>query len=136
LSDPIGPSIFGDKVNTSGFLAGLQLGYNQQVAPRWVVGVLADISYLDGGGSFTCMQASSIIVGSNCEVSPRALATVAGRIGYLLDPAGRTMIYGKAGGAWMESHPVIHPNNPGPIQGFANALFPDGPATTNASAWG
>ena len=36
----------------------------------------------------------------------------------------------------MESHPVIHPNNPGPIQGFANALFPDGQATTNASAWG
>jgi opacity protein-like surface antigen len=63
LSDPVGPSIFGDKVNTSGFLAGLQLGYNRQMAPRWVVGVLADLSYLDSGGSFTCMQASPIIVG-------------------------------------------------------------------------
>src|SRR5262249_53944152 len=72
LSDPVGPSVFGDKVNTSGSLVGLQLGYNKQVASRWVVGVLADLSYLDSGGSFTCMQASSIIIGSNCEVSPRA----------------------------------------------------------------
>jgi opacity protein-like surface antigen len=28
LSDPHGPSIFGDNVTTDGFLAGLQLGYN------------------------------------------------------------------------------------------------------------
>jgi hypothetical protein len=65
FSDPDGPSVFGDKVNTSGFLAGLQLGYNWQVSPRWVAGVLADLSYLDSNGSFTCLQASPIIVGSN-----------------------------------------------------------------------
>jgi hypothetical protein len=81
------------KVNTSGFLAGLQLGYNWQVSPRWVAGVLADLSYLDSNGSFTCLQASPIIVGSNCEVSPRGLATVAGRIGFLVDPPGRALIY-------------------------------------------
>jgi len=136
LSDPVGPSIFGDKVNTSGFLAGLQLGYNRQVAPRWVVGILADTSYLDSGGSFTCMQASPIIIGSNCEVSPRALATVAGRIGFLLDPPGRTLIYGKAGGAWMDSHIAIHPNGLGPIPSFPNALFPGGATSTDATAWG
>src|SRR4029077_20745062 len=32
FSDPEGPSVFGDKVNTAAFLAGLQLGYNWQVA--------------------------------------------------------------------------------------------------------
>ena len=61
FSDPEGPSVFGDKVNTAAFLAGLQLGYNWQVAPRWVVGLQADASYLDSNGSFTCMQASAAI---------------------------------------------------------------------------
>ena len=63
FSDPEGPSVFGDKVNTAAFLAGLQLGYNWQVAPRWVVGLQADASYLDSNGSFTCMLASAAIVG-------------------------------------------------------------------------
>jgi opacity protein-like surface antigen len=136
LSDPVGPSVFGDRVNTSGFLAGLVAGYNLQVAPRWVVGVLADLSYLDSSGSFTCMQASPIIIGSNCEVSPRALATVAGRVGFLLDPSGRTLIYGKAGGAWMDSLIAIHPNNIGPIANFADAVFPGAATSTDAAAWG
>jgi opacity protein-like surface antigen len=136
FSDPEGPSIFGDKVNTSGFLAGLQLGYDWQVNPRWVVGVVADTSYLDSSGSFTCLQASPIIIGSNCEVSPRALATVAGRIGFLLDPPGHTLIYGKAGGAWMDSHISMHPNNIGPLADFANAVFPGNATNTDASAWG
>ena len=136
FSDPDGPSVFGDKVNTSGFLAGLQLGYNWQVSPRWVAGVLADLSYLDSNGSFTCLQASPIIVGSNCEVSPRGLATVAGRIGFLVDPPGHTLIYGKAGGAWMNSHISMSPNNIGPIASFPNALFPGAPTTTEAGAFG
>ena len=72
FSDPYGPSVFGDKVTTNGFLAGLQLGYDWQVAPKWVVGVVADTSYLDGKGSFTCMQAAATIIGSNCEVTTRA----------------------------------------------------------------
>jgi opacity protein-like surface antigen len=111
FSDPVGPSIFGDKVNTSGFLAGLQLGYDWQINPRWVVGVVADVNYLDGKGTFTCMQASPTLLGSNCEVDPRALASVAGRLGYLLDPLGRTLLYGKAGGAWTNSEITVHPNN-------------------------
>ena len=110
FSDPYGPSIFGDKVTTAGFLAGLQLGYNRQVAPRWVVGVVADTSYFDSNGSFTCMQAFTTLIGSNCEVNPRALATVAGRVGFLVDPLGHTLVYGKGGAAWTDSHISIYPN--------------------------
>ena len=88
FSDPLGPSVFGDKVNTAALLAGLQLGYNWQVAPRWVVGLQADASYLDSNGSFTCMQPSAAIVGSNCEVSPRVLASLTGRVGLSYRPAG------------------------------------------------
>ena len=104
------PSVFGDKVNTSAFLAGLQLGYNWQVAPRWVVGVQGDVSYLDSNGSFTCMQASAQLIGSNCQVSPRLLASLTGRVGYLIDPMGHTLLYGKGGGAWMDSDISITPN--------------------------
>jgi len=136
FSESYGPSIFGDKVNTAAFLAGLQLGYNWQVAPRWVVGLQADASYLDSNGTYTCMQASAEIVGSNCQVSPRVLASLTGRVGFLVDPLGRTLIYGKGGGAWMNSDISITPNN-----SFGPPTFPNAPATgpeTNGhgDAWG
>ena len=131
FSDPNGPSIFGDKVNTAAFLAGLQLGYNWQVAARWVVGLQADASYLDSNGTYTCMQASVEIVGSNCQVSPRVLTSLTGRVGFLVDPLGRTLIYGKGGGAWMNSDISITPNN-----SFPNAP-PTGPETNgHGNAWG
>jgi opacity protein-like surface antigen len=135
FSDPHGPSIFGDNVTTDGFLAGLQLGYNWQVAPRWVVGVVADTSYLDSSGSFTCMQAFTTLIGSNCEVSPRALATVAGRVGFLVDPLGHTLIYGKAGGAWTDSHISIYPYAAN-FQSFKDPVYPGGPTSADAGAWG
>ena len=137
FSDPLGPSVFGDKVNTAAFLAGLQVGYNWQVAPRWIVGLQADASYLDSIGSFTCLQPSAAIVGSNCEVSPRVLASLTGRVGVLVDPLGHTLLYGKGGGAWMDSDILITPNN-----SFRNPnTFPDAPATgadtgAYSKAWG
>ena len=135
FSESYGPSIFGDKVNTAAFLAGLQLGYNWQVAPRWVVGVVADTSYLDSNGSFTCMQAFTTLIGSNCEVNPRALATVAGRVGFLVDPLGHTLVYGKAGAAWTDSHISIYPNAAN-FQSFNDPVYPGGPASADAGAWG
>ena len=132
FSDPEGPSVFGDKVNTAAFLAGLQLGYNWQVAPRWVVGLQADASYLDSNGSFTCMQASAAIVGSNCEVSPRVLASLTGRVGLLVDPVGHTLLYAKGGAAWMGSDISITPNN----SNIAGAPEPDGDPSSRSKAWG
>jgi opacity protein-like surface antigen len=132
FSDPEGPSVFGDKVNTAAFLAGLQLGYNWQVAPRWVVGLQADASYLDSNGSFTCMQASAAIVGSNCEVSPRVLASLTGRVGLLVDPVGHTLLYAKGGAAWIGSDISITPNN----SNIAGAPEPDGDPSSRSKAWG
>ncbi|MCP3477670.1 outer membrane beta-barrel protein (plasmid) [Bradyrhizobium sp. CCGUVB1N3] len=111
FSDPFGPSVFGDNVTTPGFLGGLQFGYDWQVAPAWVVGVGADASLLSSDGAFTCLQASPDIVGSNCAVKPRRLATFTGRFGYVVEPEGRTLIYGKAGAAWMRSDVSVAPNN-------------------------
>jgi opacity protein-like surface antigen len=138
FSDPQGRSVFGDKVNTSAFLAGLQIGYNWQVNPRWVVGAVAEANYLDGNGSFTCQQASTTLVGSNCVASPRVLATAAARLGYLLDPRGRTLLYGKAGGAWTNTDVSLNPNDTGALlRNFPAGYVSSGePANTSAGAWG
>ena len=45
FADPFGASIFGDRVRTPGFLAGVLAGYNWQAAASpWVFGVEAAIS--------------------------------------------------------------------------------------------
>lgn len=131
FSDPLGASVFGDTVKTSAFLAGLQVGYNWQVAPRWVVGLQGDVSYLESNGSFTCMQPSVTIVGSDCEVSPRVLASLTGRVGLLVDPLGHTLLYGKGGGAWMDSDVLISRN-----QTFGNAPATDPSTSVYNTAWG
>lgn len=102
FSDPFGPSIFGDKVNTPGFLGGGQIGYNWQSANSpWVFGVEADISGLDSDGTNTCFAFSGQFVPANCHVSPEALGTFTGRVGYATGTDGRTLLYLKGGAAWV-----------------------------------
>ena len=111
FNDPNGPPIYGGSVTAGGVLAGFQAGYNRQVAPQWVLGVEGEYSFLGASGSNTCMQPSTTVVGSNCKVQPRELATLAGRVGFLTQPQGRTMIFGKAGVSWLRSSTSINPNN-------------------------
>ena len=137
FSDPYGPSLFGDKVTTPGFLAGAQLGYNWLVAPRWIVGVETAVSALDShDGTNTCMQASVTIIGSNCEVMPRALASFTGRLGFVPDVRGHMLLYGKAGAAWIGDDISINPNNSFPSAKFPEANFPGEPTNERTSAWG
>jgi opacity protein-like surface antigen len=98
FADPFGASIFGDRVRTPGFLGGVQAGYNWQApASPWVFGVEAAISGLDSNGSNTCFAVSAFAVNTTCEVRPRVIGTLTGRIGYAIDPSGRTLLYGKGG---------------------------------------
>ncbi|MBX9942443.1 MAG: outer membrane beta-barrel protein [Reyranella sp.] len=145
FSDPLGPPLFGGTVAAPGFLAGLQAGYNRQVAPQWVVGLEADASLLAAAGSNTCLQSSSTINGSTCKVMPRELATLTGRLGFLTEPRGRTMLFGKAGVAWMRADVSANPNNAvdSSDQGFADegVTFSDtpdqaGPTSQSISSWG
>jgi opacity protein-like surface antigen len=99
------------------------------------VGLQADASYLDSSGSFTCMQASAQLIGSNCQVSPRVLASLTGRVGYLIDPLGRTLLYGKGGGAWMGSDISITPNHTGYPAAW-DAPNPGDTANGHGNAWG
>lgn len=101
FADPFGPSIYGDRVRSPGFLGGAQLGYNWQApGSRWVLGVETDASLIDSDGSNTCFAASATTVNSTCRVRPSATATLTGRFGYAFDPAGRTIGYVKGGLAW------------------------------------
>lgn len=144
FSDPDGPPLYGGTVSSPGFLAGVQLGYNHQIAPQWVVGLEADASWLTAMGSNTCLQSSVTIVGSNCKVTPRALGTVAGRVGFVTEPHGRTLLYGRAGVAWMRADVSMNPNNvPHLDQGFINNGFtftdtPDqgDPTSASLTSWG
>jgi opacity protein-like surface antigen len=104
FSDPFGASVFGDTVRSPGFLLGGQVGFNwQPPGSRWVLGVEADANWMDADGTVTCFAASAMAVNSTCRVRPQATATVTGRVGYAIDPAGRTLLYGKGGVAWANS---------------------------------
>jgi len=98
FSDPLGASVFGDKVATPGFLGGVQTGYNWQ-APhtRWVFGVEADLSGLAAAGTNTCLASSGYFLSANCRAQPNVSATVTPRIGYAFDPDKRTLFYLKGG---------------------------------------
>jgi opacity protein-like surface antigen/outer membrane protease len=142
FSDPGGPSLYGDAVTTPGFAGGLQAGYNWLAAPQWVLGIEVEGSILSSQGNNTCLQSTPDIIGSNCKATPRETATFTGRLGYLTEPGGRTMLFAKGGGAWMRSDLSANPNNAfGPIGGFTGTLTGDpavqnAPTTQSLSTWG
>jgi opacity protein-like surface antigen len=111
FTDPFGTSMFGDRVASPGFLGGGQVGYNWVVAPGWIVGVEGDGSLLSSDGTNTCLQFSPNFVGSTCKVDPRALGTLTGRAGFTIGPAGRTLLYGKAGLAVVDDAVAVQGNN-------------------------
>lgn len=144
FSDPDGQPLYGNSVTASGFLGGLQAGYNRQLGGRWVLGVEADTSWISAFGSNTCLQYSVTNTGSNCKVTPEQIATFTGRVGFLTEAQGRTLLYGKAGVAWMRANVSMNPNvAPQPDRFFTGRgiNFSDTPnqaepTSTEISTWG
>ncbi|MGY4194455.1 opacity protein-like surface antigen [Bradyrhizobium sp. USDA 4520] len=116
FSNPYGPSIYGDVVDTPVFLAGGQIGYNWQTNNR-VFGVELEASGAVSDGTNTCLAASGFVVSANCKAGPNVFATGTGRIGYAFGVLGRTLAYLKGGIAWQ--------NNRGDV--FNNYEFGDRP---------
>ena len=110
FSDPFGPSIFGDKVQAPGFLAGGQIGYNWQAGP-WVFGLEGDASWLTSDGTNTCLAFSGNFVSANCHAHPDALGDLTGRVARAVGVDGRTLLYAKGGGAWLHDHVDVTTNN-------------------------
>jgi outer membrane immunogenic protein len=88
-----GLSIPISQTQTNGFLAGVQAGYNWQVAPWLVLGVEAQFSWTDLEGTSPC------VVILACSTKHDWITTVAGRVGWTLD---RLMLYLKGGVAWTK----------------------------------
>ena len=83
----------------TGFTAGGQVGYNWMIAPKWVVGVEGDISYL--GIDHMSNDYFNAVAGSNpaaLGVKTSWVATARGRVGYSTGPA---LLYATGGGAWV-----------------------------------
>jgi outer membrane immunogenic protein len=73
-----------NRFTTRGALGGLQVGYNRQIGPRWVVGVEADISLSSIRGSETRTGAAvGFPISFTAEERVRSFGTVRGRFGVL-----------------------------------------------------
>jgi opacity protein-like surface antigen/outer membrane protease len=115
FSDPAGISLYGDQVSTPGAIGGFQAGYNWQVPQsRFVLGIEGDLSGLVSKGSNTCLASSRLVVSADCRNEPNASATITPRIGYAIDPLGRTLAYIKGGFAAVHDSTEISTNGTTP----------------------
>ena len=131
FSNPFGASMYGDLVDVPGYLTGAQIGFNWMVAPGWVAGIEADASFVSSDGSNTCLQFARDFIGSNCRVNTRGMGTFTGRLGVTAGPAGRTLLYGKGGLAWISNQMALQVNHLP-----EGASFPQGATGTTYTQWG
>jgi outer membrane immunogenic protein len=93
------------QTSSSGFLGGVQAGYNWQAGPV-VFGVQGDIAGADIKGTSPC------VIVFSCTTKTDWLASVTGRIGAVV--LDRGLVYAKGGAAWQNSrHTVALPIVPG-----------------------
>lgn len=99
ISDPQGGSLFGNPNIGAGSFAGGQVGYNYQ-SGKIVYGLEADAAFPEIEGTSTCSSLSGSFINSNCKAGINAFGTLTGRLGLVVGPDDRSLIYGKAGAAW------------------------------------
>jgi outer membrane immunogenic protein len=101
--------------NANGFVGGLQVGYNWQFAPNWVIGIEGDVSgarIRDTSTAPVTLGGSPINTGIDhiFERDVRWLASIRGRLGYAAD---RWLLYVTGGGAWAGIDFTAGPAFPG-----------------------
>ncbi|HLL27601.1 MAG TPA: outer membrane protein [Xanthobacteraceae bacterium] len=111
---------YGDRVRSTGAFFGGEIGYNYQINST-VYGIEADLNWADISGTFTCLDPGSHFSGATCQVRPNWFGSVAGRLGWAVGPAGRTLIYGRGGLAWLHDKIDITLNQPFGVN-FTNDL--------------
>ena len=126
--DPL-PSVafFGEfpnigNLNDTAFVGGLHAGYNWQFAPSWVAGIEGDWSWTNSESSFTQPWHFIGVNFVNPTIRPNALtsmslgfdwlATIRGRIGYLVVP--NALLYFTGGAAWADVDRTASANNEPP----------------------
>ena len=101
------------QTSTSGFLGGVQAGYNWQSG--WAVfGVQGDFAGADIKGTSPCL----VILG--CSSKTDWLATVSGRLGAVV--LDRGLVYAKGGVAWANTQHSVHTPNFGLGTGIPDTI--------------
>ena len=99
-------STFGDPAETAagpatlhlnGFMGGVYAGYNWQWAPRWLVGIEADLNAagIDDTGAMSFVLFGSQVATIDARQRLPWLATLRGRLGYLM--TDRMLLFGSLG---------------------------------------
>jgi opacity protein-like surface antigen len=84
--------------NPSGVLGGVQLGYNYQFSPNWLVGIEGELDWTSASGSGNFF---SLAPGAGSFTSNHNwYDTLDGRLGYVM---GSWLLYVKGGVAWMNA---------------------------------
>lgn len=104
----VAPGPFG--YHPSGVLGGLQAGYNWQIMPMWLVGIEADLGYLDASGHGLIPSSNP---GQHQDLTTRGgfYAGIAGRAGFVLN--ANTLIYAKGGYVHYDTNSLQQTTFPG-----------------------
>jgi outer membrane immunogenic protein len=113
MADPLAGRVFGgfdpvtfDGSAKLGAIGGIQLGYNWQASPTWLLGVEGDLSFasLNNSNSKAPLTAAvgAVVVGSSLSMSAdiKWLSSVRGRVGYIWD---NNLLYLTGGAAWKNT---------------------------------
>ena len=113
--------------NLSGFLGGVQGGYNWQFS-NIVLGVEGEYTWADVSGSATTVSTVPRLLGFSAISSAKLqdIALVTGRLGYA---ANNWLFYFKGGGAWGQGKSFSINNNPN------GTLFDTTSSSTDRSGW-
>jgi len=113
--DPRGTSIFGGDIRIPTGLVGGQVGYNWQApTTNWVFGVEAAAASLNGDWTNTCLASSGLFISANCRVRERQSGDFTGRVGFTTNFAGHSLLYAKAGAAWLREQIGVTSNGVDP----------------------
>jgi outer membrane immunogenic protein len=97
-------SIFSDSTHPNGAIGGVQIGYNWQATPNWILGLEADIQASGENGTNNLLQNIPATGGGTVAISHSEtlqwFGTVRGRVGYAIWPT--TMLYATGGLAYGE----------------------------------
>ncbi len=113
MADPAAGPVFGgfDSVtfngsSKAGAVGGVQLGYNWQASPAWLLGVEGDISFtsLNNSNSKAPLTAAVgfVVPGSSLSMSAdtKWLSSIRGRVGFIWD---NNLLYLTGGAAWKNT---------------------------------
>ena len=95
----VGGAFAGDnslQSNDARFMGGVQGGFDYQFAPRWVMGVEAQYSWLNSNNTGVLLPGGTLVTSKNDQIG-----SATGRIGYTWGPG---LVYGKGGYAWRDNN--------------------------------